>query len=292
MNVLVRHLFFLGLIWEFGLGFVTRIVYAQDIDLPTLAAGMKYYDSLIRSGTGTCIYESSPAQEERLVTVFTFEGRKMRADILEGLEAGNLKFFNGELQITFTPRMNRYTKQDRSTIDPMIDPRYWMRGAELFYLEKSLGEHLEQRPSRILRQETLDGMLCYIVDVSNPPDHVRYLWIAPEMGFRLLKIYDESWVDSRRINFNYRLFYTEYKTNGKIFWFPKLVKYEAINLASSKKIEPTMLKKKYVFKNTFRVQDFKVNVPVSAALELKISPGTLIHDSSSNTYIPVEKILK
>ena len=33
----------------------------------------------------------------------------------------------------------------------------------------------------------------------------------------------------------------------KIFWFPKLVKYEAINLASSKKIEPTMLKKKYVF---------------------------------------------
>ena len=80
---------------------------------------------------------------------FTFEGRKMRADILEGLEAGNLKFLTAKLQITFTPRMNRYTKQDRSTIDPMIDPRYWMRGAELFYLEKSLGEHLEQRPSRI-----------------------------------------------------------------------------------------------------------------------------------------------
>ena len=207
MKVLVRHLFLLVLIWELGLGLAKQILYAQEIDLSTLAAGMKYYDSFVRSGTGTCIYESSPpAQERRLVANFAFEDRKMRADILEGLEAGNLMVFNGEFQITFTPRLKRYTKQDRSTIDPFLDPRYWMHGADLSYLEKSLGEYLEESPAKILRQDAVDEIPCYVIDVS-VHDDIRYLWIAPKMGFRLLKIYGESWsaVDGKRLRYNYHL---------------------------------------------------------------------------------------
>ena len=288
MKVLVRHLFLLVLIWELGLGLAKQILYAQEIDLSTLAAGMKYYDSFVRSGTGTCIYESSPpAQERRLVANFAFEDRKMRADILEGLEAGNLMVFNGEFQITFTPRLKRYTKQDRSTIDPFLDPRYWMHGADLSYLEKSLGEYLEESPAKILRQEPVDEIPCYVIDVS-VHDDIRYLWIAPKMGFRLLKIYGESWsaVDGKRLRYNYHLSYTEHKTNGKTFWFPKMVKYEAIDPTASEG------KEKYIFKNTFWIEDFKVNVPVSSLFDLKIPPGTLIHDSSSDTYISVEDILK
>lgn len=211
----------------------------------------------------------------------------MRADIIEGLEAGNLKVFNGEFQITFTPRLKRYTKQDRSTIDPFLDPRYWMNGAELFYLEKSLGEYIEQHPSKILRQEVVEGIPCYVVDVSIH-DTIQYLWIAPKMGFRLLKIYGESWstVDEKRLRYNYHLSYTEHKKNGKTFWFPKMVKYEAIDPTASEE------KEKYIFKITFWVEDFKVNVPVSSLFDLEIPPGTLIHDSSSNTYVPVEDILK
>lgn len=294
MHALARYLIFIGSIWVFEGAKTTQISSAQDIDLPTLVAGMNHYDSLVRTGTGTCIYESSPAaQERKLVAVFTFDGRKMRADIIEGLEAGNRVVFNGEFQITSTPRLKRYTKQNRSTIDPFIDPRYWMNGAELFYLEKSLGEHLEQHPSEILRQESVEKIPCYVVDVS-VHDTVRHLWIAPEMGFRLIKIYAESWspVHAKRIQYNFRLFYTEHKTDGKTFWFPKKVKYEAIDPNASDGKELGARGERMLFENTFKVEDFKVNVPVSSAFELNIPKGTLIHDSASNTYIPVEKILK
>ena len=286
MNILIRHVFFLGLIWGLGLGFATRIPCAQNIDLTSLVAGMKLYDSLIRSGTGSCVYESSPAQEKRLVAIFAFQGRKMRADIIEGLEAGNLKIFNGEFQITLNRRMKRFTKQNKSTIDPVLDPRYWMNGAELFYLEKSLGEYLEQRQSKIIRQEAVDEIHCYVVDVSFH-DEIRHLWIAPKMGFRLLKIFDESWsaVHGKRIHINHRLYYTEHKTNGKPVWFPRMVKYEAIDPNASKG-------EQYLFKNIFQVKDFKMNAPVSSAFELEFPPGTLIHDSSSDTYIPADEILK
>lgn len=286
MKILIRHLFFLVLIWGLGLGLATRIPCAQNIDLPTLVAGMKKHDTFIRSGMGTCVYESSPSQEMRLVAIFAFEGRKMRADIIEGLESGNLKIFNGEFQITFNRRMKRYSKQNKSTIDPVLDPRFWKNGAELFYLEKSLGEYLEQRESKIIRQETVDEILCYVVDVSFH-DEIRHLWIAPKMGFRLLKIYDESWspVHGKRIHINYRLYYKEHKTNGKPVWFPRMVKYEAIDLNASKG-------EQHLFKNTFQVKDFKVNAPVSSAFELEFPPGTLIHDSSSDSYFPADEILK
>lgn len=294
MHALVRYLIFLGAIWIFQGAKTTQTSCAQDIDLQTLVSGIKHYDSLIRSGTGTCIYESSPpAQERKLVTVFTFDGRKMRADIIEGLEAGNLKVFDGEFQITFTPRLKRYTKQDKSTIDPFIDPRYWMNGAELFYLEKSLGEHLEQHPSKILRQELVEEIPCYVVDVS-VHDTIRHLWIAPKMGFRLLKIHGENWssVHGKRVHYNYRLFYSEHRTDDTTFWFPRMVKYEAIDPTASGGKEPKARGERILFENTFKVEDFKVNVPVSSAFGLEIPKGTLIHDSSSNTYIPAEKILR
>lgn len=294
MHTLVRYFLFLGAMWIFEGARTTQASSAQDIDLPTLVARMKHYDSLIRTGTGTCIYESSPpAQERKLVAVFTFDGRKMRADIIEGLEAGNRVVYNGDFQITFTPRLRRYSKQNISTIDPFIDPRYWMNGAELFYLEKSLGEHLEQHPSEILRQESVEEIPCYVVDVS-VHDMVRHLWIAPKMGFRLIKIYAESWsaVHAKRIQYNYRLFYTKHTTDGTTFWFPKMVKYEAIDPTASDGKEPRARAERILFENTLKIKNFKVNVPVSAAFELDIPKGTIIHDSASNTYVPVEKILK
>lgn len=265
---------------------------AQELDLPTLIAGIKHYDSLIQSGTGTVIYESPLAQEKRLVATFTFEGKKMRADIHESMVwKDQVQIWDGERQIYFHPK-HGYAKADSLTIDWNLDPRFWYSGANRRYLELPLGDYLEKHPAKILRKEEVDGILCYVVDVSNPPD-MQHLWIAPKMGFRVIKIGGRGTLGvSKQVRkpvlFMYRLFYKEYKEEGTSFWFPQRVKYEVIELTLEGE-----LTKNYILNNTYLVkEDFKVNVDVSKLLKLDIPPDTLIFDVSSGKQIPAKEIFK
>jgi len=258
----------------------------QEMSLEALAAGVEYYNSLIYSGHGTISYFSPRSQEKKLKTIFTFEGRKMRADIKEGLEAGKIQIYNGEIQISI--RDGHVVKDDLNSIDPNQDPRSWYQVRGRYYMEDPLENRLRDSHARFVGKEKVDEKLCYIVNESKNPNEPNLLWICPEMGFRVVKSYARTWID-RPIATHRRFKYKKYNQDGEKIWFPQLVEYALIPIdTQGLAIRPLPSGGPNVFMIS---ADFKINLDVSSYFEPRFPSGTLIFDLASKREIPVEQIL-
>ena len=272
----------------------------QELDLGTLIAGIKHYDSLVKSGTGTVVYEhplrffdKSKDRTEKMVCTLTFEGKtKIRANFLESSRHRNntTYIWDGEKTIIYTPDEKRYVRVDGRdfALERYIDPRFWMtaRGRVYEYLNNPTGEYLEKniKNVEILRTEKVNDIFCYVLK-----EHNVTIWIAPKMGFRMIKRDCPTYLSRGpgHVEFKRRIYYKEYKRKDITFWFPKRVEQEINKITPEGKFIKNDSKSKLYVKD-----DFKLNVDVSDKLKLNIPPDTMIYDYPSKTYIPAREIFK
>jgi len=254
----------------------------QELDLETLIAGTKYYDSLVKSGTGTVVYEflltfrdKSKRRPEKMVYTFTFEGkRKIRADFQKCFLYNNqTHIWDGEKTIIYERGTNRYVKADSCSLSGEEDPRSWITmGPYGEYRDNPLGKYLEKhiKEIKILRTEKVDGILCYVLKV-----HGKFtIWIAPEMGFRMIKLYCTARIRGINTEFKRRIYYKEYKFNDITVWFLKRMEREINKMTSKGKVTGP---------EAFYVKDdFKLNVDVSG--KFKLPPNIKVFNPSSGRY--------
>lgn len=273
-----------------------------ELELETIVAGIKHHDSLVKSGTGTAILEQpirsldgSKKRREELLYTIAFEGKKkIRVDFIKSnvRHRNNPMFiWDGEETIIYSPNRDKYTRVDGRdlSLSHRLDPRFWMtaRGPVHEYLNNPTGEYLEKhvKDVKVLRTEKVDDILCYVLKVYDTT-----IWIAPEMGFRMIKRYCPVYLSKKgpgHVEFKRRIYYKEYKFDDLTIWFPKRVEREM------NKVTPDGKSVKNISKSTLLVKDdFKLNVDVSDKFKLNIPPDTMIYDYPSKKYIPAREILK
>ncbi len=265
-----------------------------DLQLDTIVAGIKHYDSLVKSAKGYVIRETLNAEGKRVENGassvelpngwwrelraecwLTFDGTEnLRYDITvsptEALRfhiyyekvwitgvGGVIKTLNGKHEGEEQPF--RYSVRNRSILegyDTDLDPRFWYGSGGRYYLSfQTLHQWLVDHQAKVIGKEKVDGELCYVLE-----DTSKKYWIAPEKGFRVLK--------TKQGYYERRIFYRKY---GKDIWFPQKAIISGPNVYGWDKGE----------KNNKRVvtfKDFKVNEDVSPYFHLDIRPDEWVLD--------------
>ncbi len=271
----------------------------SEMSLEALAAGVEHYNSLIRSGRGTVSY-FSPRSDKRIGTpkaIFTFDGRKMCSDMLEGIQAGRNKIYNGEVLVCIHRRYNRRTKEyvtsiskgDLNMINTSLDPRSWYQAHAKFYLENPLEKRLRDPRARFVGREQVDEKLCYVVDESGSQKEPRLLWICPEEGFRVLKTCNFTWGRDRRVAAHRRIRYKVHEFKGESIWFPQRVEYIDLTVDEQHLAKDPLPEGGPNILTVY--DDFEINLDVSSYFEPRFAPGTLVFDVASRRELPVEQIL-
>ena len=213
-------------------------VFANDVELTI--EGVKYNDSLIKSGKGNLvvsleyteegkeIYQTGPNIVRRDKTYHIFyafnEAGKIRCDL--GEEGKPMRSINdGETVIRFVHQRKILENgdvdefwigriyQNPRVINIFLDPLYW----GIYYDGRRAGQVLEERSPRSVGRELIDGEMCEVIEI-NPPMQLsgkHRFWIAPGKGYRILKQEITNPGDSRRI-----VFHTRYKKLPGDIWLP------------------------------------------------------------------------
>lgn len=272
----------------------------SEMPLEALAAGVEYYNSLIRSGRGTVSYFWSRADPRLQIekSMFTFDGCRMRSDVLEGIEAGRTKIYNGEFQIAITKRydmrskeyVTKVAKQDHNSVNRPnpIDPRAWYHVHAKRYLEDPLENRLRSRHTRIVGKESVNERICYVVVANETP---TLMWICPEIGFRVVKTCSFSMVPSlnERVASHSYIRYKAYEWEGEKVWFPQRVEYISLPVNEQKEAVKPLPEGGPNILTVY--DDFEINPDVSSYFEPRFPPGTLVFDVASRREAPIEQIL-
>ena len=252
---------------------------ADNPDLETIIAGIKYNDSLVKSGKGHCILEYPTSRQEPKVEYFyAFDGIKIRCDSHSKARPNIVQIFDGEKLIDInrskTPfRINIYGGS--AAVDAVMDPRYW----GLYYHGKSLGEYLEENAIKVLKKENVSKKLCYVIQAKRDPrGGLINFWIAPHKGFRCVKLQHGTSYRGKSnkkksipsINTTIVLYQ---KLRGGI-WFPKAAGFVALNKTKSKD--------RVIIAYNIIIKDFELNVDVSNLFRFDIPPETKVYDHRIN----------
>ena len=141
-------------------------------------------------------------------------------------------YYTQEYFSVFTPSLE-YGVRGECAIHAHLDPRFWMtidKATPNNYLMAPLWKVLETYESKILQTEMLNGEETYLVSVKHPTANSLKLWIAPEKGFRLVKLqYIWEYRDESEHNlFKKGVYYLKervlhYREYLSGIWFPEKV---------------------------------------------------------------------
>jgi hypothetical protein len=286
------------IVW-FTLVILTPAIFSDtevpELELDAIVAGVKYNDSLLKTGKGHFIVRRAPTEEanqlllssgQRFQTGDTqltvaFDGVKVRCETV----ADMIQIFDGEKQVeVYLSEKYAGVKKGGMSVgvrgERMMDERYDPRRWGLYITGKPLGKylekHLEEKAIKVVGQEHINRLLCYVVRVGP-----RKFWIAPEQGFRVLKSQYETSAPIPKppfkelpVVFTVETVYQELK-NG--IWFPKS------SVKSSFLLDKKTGKQNLLVRDFLTVKAIEVNGDVSNQFQLNIPPDTLIWDYRSSS---------
>jgi hypothetical protein len=264
-----------------------------ELELDAIVAGVKYNDSLLKTGKGDFIIRQvmseeakglfPPGRKDDIQLTVAFDGVKVRCETV----ADMIQIFDGEKQVeVYLSEKYAGVKKGGMSVgvrgERMMDLRYDPRHWGLYKTEKPLGggkplgEYLEEKAIKVVGQEHINRLLCYVVRVGP-----RKFWIAPEQGFRVLKSQYETSAPIPKppfkelpVVFTVETVYQELK-NG--IWFPKS------SVKSSFLLDKKTGKQNLLVRDFLTVKAIEVNGDVSNQFQLNIPPDTLIWDYRSSS---------
>ncbi len=276
------HLLILFLVSTVFLLTFSSVAFSQDdaIDLEMILAGIKHYDSLVKTGEGVVLYKrvkmpglTDDGHRKVVEYYLTFTQHQTRMDIPE-YHVG--KVHNPKLTVIQTKsegelhvpdsnaRRNRFAYFSAPTKN-FFDwqPKRIMTDWE----EGSLYEHLKEKKFEIKQKEELNRVTCYVLENIAG----EKIWISPEQGFNFLK-YEyrfalKTTLPSRGLSRGTplverrRAFYKKYED----VWFPKQTFIESYFI--DKNGQEQLLTKTEIETKNFRVNHdipeatFVVEVP-------------------------------
>ena len=260
----------------------------SELELESLVAGVKYNDSLLKTGKGHFIIRQVMSEEaERLflppgqhlrendieLTV-VFDGVKLRCETADEIE-----IFDGEKRVEFY-QSEKYALRSRGIhvgiraepiMDQRYDPRYW----GLYASGKPLGEYLEEKAIKVVGHERINGILCHVVEAKRRRGvgTIKF-WIAPEQGFRALKSQHETSIQDHPLVVTKETVYQELKDG---LWFPKSARHTSF-LLDKKTGEQNL-----AVKDLLTVEEIEINGDVSDSFEFNIPPDTIVWDYRSGS---------
>jgi hypothetical protein len=267
-----------------------------ELELDVIVAGVKYNDSLLKTGKGHFIVRRAPTEEanqlllssgQRFQTGDTqltvaFDGVKVRCETVADI----IEIFDGEKQVEiYLSKKYAGVKAGKMSVGirgklmiaPRHNPRYW----GLYVWGKPLGEYLEEKAIQVVGNERINGLLCYVVQAKLRRVGTIKFWIAPEQGFRVLKSQYETSAPIPKppfkelpVVFTVETVYQELK-NG--IWFPKS------SVKSSFLLDKKTGKQNLLVRDFLTVKAIEVNGDVSNQFQLNIPPDTLIWDYRSSS---------
>lgn len=243
----------------------------EELDLDIILAGIKHYDSLVKSGEGKVSYKrvQTPGLTDdghRIAVEYhlAFTQLQTRMDIPEYF-IGNTHF----PKLTFIETKGEgelHLPEDKSPVSylayhsfPTKTFIHWhpKRIMTTEWVEGSLYEHLKEKEFQIKQKQTLKEVECYILENTDG----EKIWIAPQQGFRFLKyehrfplkktlqrglIQGAPIVSRKNVS---------YENHGEA-WFPKQINIQTFFI--NKKGEEELF-----LKTDIETKDFRVNHDIS-----------------------------
>ena len=269
-----------------------------ELELDAIVVGVKYNDSLLKTGKGDFIVRQVMSEEAKrlfptgreddIQLKVAFDGVKVRCETVADI----IEIFDGEKQIEiYLSKQYAGVKEGEMAVgvrgermmDSRYDPRHWglyMTGKPLGG-GKPLGEYLEAKAIQVVGHEHINGILCYVVKAKRSPRGTIKFWIAPEQGFRVLKSQYETSAPIPKppfkelpVVFTVETVYQELK-NG--IWFPKS------SVKSSFLLDKKTGKQNLLIRDFLTVKKIEVNGDVSDQFQFNISPDTMVWDHRSGS---------
>ncbi len=261
-----------------------------ELELDVIVAGVKYNDSLLKTGKGHFIVRRAPTEEanqlllssgQRFQTGDTqltvaFDGVKVRCETVADI----IEIFDGEKQVEiYLSKKYAGVKAGKMSVGirgklmiaPRHNPRYW----GLYVWGKPLGEYLEEKAIQVVGNERINGLLCYVVQAKLRRVGTIKFWIAPEQGFRALKSQYETSMRGFPQIVSMETVYQELKDG---IFFPKSAINTTFILDKKTRKQKTLL-----FKYFLTVEKIEVNGDVSDQFQFNIPPDTIVWDYRSSS---------
>jgi len=312
-----------------------KMSYAQGLDLETLIAGIRYYDSLIETYAGEAtkidIAHDSKLPPGVIVDrrVVAFVARHGENFFIHCIDDGSTKGWTEIClglgsKVTIIPRRRDtlYIKNDicLTAISSWCDPLSWYTAPWGYnrYVELPLWKYIKEKNLRIIKKEKIpiwDGysdaiiwpgqklriasgtggrknrreIMCYVIGIGRKRDrYFKHAWIAPEIGFRVLRSESKTPVRNGYIGQVMLIHYKKHKYQGKTILFPDRVRVDVVYLTEEGKFDG------YKYKATMDFSKIKVNVNVSKYFDLRnwIPVDAVVMDANSKQPIPAKEIFK
>lgn len=189
-----------------------------------------------------------------------------------------------------------YGMLHENTIDPQLDPRYWMTFVNSLpnnYLITPLWKLLEKYECQLLQTEMLNGEETYIISVKHPSASSLKLWISPEKGFRLVKLERKFHAENPpkssvliKGNLYVHERELEYKEYLPDIWFPHKIMY---TLTPSLPVE-SQTKREILSRTTVQAVKCELNIDTSFVYRLDIAGETLVFDHGQGDVRPFSEL--
>jgi len=280
----------------FVLGSISSLVMCEETEtLNTIIKNIKFNDSLIVSlkGEFEFVINSylSPSVKKALEksylrlkpyeksnVLWAVQGEKIRNDFIsiDEKEDTTLKYqrvFDGEVSTEFSPKDKRAYINDKKAIESYTDPLFYvgLKHHDGHYW----GEVLEKNRDRVSleKSDIIGDYSCYIIKIELEDGYVFKVWIAPEIGYRPVKV--ESYNSQKKLVYIKEPKYKKYTDN---IWFPAEGVY-SLYADNGKKWEEEKI----------TVVECSINEKIpDDFFSIKFPSGTLIFDTihQTNTVIP------
>lgn len=245
---------------------------AENLDLETILAGIKYYDGLVKSGSGHVVFTLKqprlPPEDINHSMVFrsdfTFDSDKIR---LNSLARTSVITPTQTLEVVrYKKRKPHYYFRTGSFLpEPLADPRKWLS----LRRDRDLSTYLREADFSIQSRDLLNDIPCYLlaprkdreIPSTQHDNTFERIWISPEHGFRFLKYEHQAPLKVGVINSNIKkgtLAITRvtvsYQQHGEV-WFPDAGVIETSWLDSDGA-------EHILIQQVLETKDFKVNIPI------------------------------
>ena len=317
MRYIASLCFRFGMVW-LGSMMITSTIASDEIDVSTIIARIKYYDSLIESGRGNCVLENhfylqSRSTKAEYLFVFGRVGEDSKIKVMYhkgGPKKNMVQIFDGEKQWEIydheVKNKKLYGVRYHFAMSPTLDPRFWQTYGDRDYLTVPLWKLLEKYESQIIGVEQLNGNDCYVIQVKRPSSRSFKVWVSPQQGFRPIKIENrfvtaQPPVQIRKVaglsdvtSENIVTKELSYRKYADDIWFLHKGKTTLVESLSEPKRGENMTesKVKTVRETHIRIKDFKLNIDVLDQLRPNIPNEALIFDHNLRKALPASELLK
>ena len=304
-------------VW-FGIIVISPSIAADEIDMKAVITRIKDYDSLIESGYGDCILENkyhlmpnSTKAEYQFIFDGLGENRKMKVMYQKGGPKLNfVQIFDGEKQWEIydheVQNKKMYGVRHQLTMSRTLDPGSWLTYGSANNVTQPLWKLLEKYESKIIGMERLNDDNCYVIQVEKPSSRSFKIWIAPQKGFRPIKIENRFVVGHASPIFeaagisdlvtNERMITKEisYQEYADRIWFLQKGKTTFVAFLATPENEKNTAESEVTIIRESRIElnDFKFNIDVLDKLRSNIPNEALVFDHSLHRLRPVSELLK